>query len=154
MAAIARGSRPGESGRIMLRILADGLAVLSLMPARAAAHPAAVHRMMRADELEERGAALGVLVEGAPERRDDLRRLADVLGVEADRPRHRGHAGRAVLRHLPGERIVAAAPEAGAVAGVAAVVDVQRRDPDAVARHRLEAAHHVADAGVAGDVHA
>src|SRR5260370_10463734 len=120
----------------------------------AAPDPAAVDRVMRADELEERGAALGVLVEGPPESRDDLGRLADVLGVEADRPGHRGHARRAVGRHLPGKRIVAAAPEAGAVTGVPTAVDVERRDPDAVTRYRLEVAHHVADARVAGDVHA
>src|SRR5207249_8461327 len=55
---------------------------------------------------------------------------------------------------LPRVRIVPAAPEAGAIAGVAAVVDVQGRDADLVARHRLEVPHHVADARVAGDVDA
>src|SRR5712691_9526236 len=74
--------------------------------------------------------------------------------MKAEGAGHRGHAGRAVVRDLPGERVVAAAPEAGAVTGVAAVVDVQGGDADAVTRARLEVAHHVADAGVAGDVHA
>ena len=46
------------------------------------------------------------------------------------------------------------APEAGAIARVAAVVDVERGDPDAIARHRLEIAHHVADARIPGDVDA
>ena len=59
-----------------------------------------------------------------------------------------------MVRHLPGVGVVAAAPEAGAVAGVAAVVDVDRGDADAVARDRLEVAHHVADARIAGDVDA
>src|SRR5205814_4968523 len=90
----------------------------------------------------------------ALERRDDLRGLAHVLAVEADGPGHRGHARGGVVRHLPGVRIVAAAPEAGTVPGVAAVVDVDRRDAELVACGRLEVAHHVADAGVAGDVHA
>ena len=37
--------------------------------------------MVRADELDERRATLGVLVEGALERRDDLGRLRDVLDI-------------------------------------------------------------------------
>src|SRR5262245_46250404 len=46
------------------------------------------------------------------------------------------------------------APEPGPIPGVAAVVDVQGRHADPIARHRLEVAHHVADARVTGDVDA
>src|SRR5438477_3351334 len=126
-----------------------------LVPAaRSRPDPAAVDRMVRADELQERRAPLGVLVERPLERRDDLGRARHVLAVEADRPRHRRHARRTVIGHLPRVRIVSGAPEALAVPGVAAVVDVHGGDADLVARHRLEVAHHVADAGVAGDVDA
>src|SRR6185295_18695961 len=117
-------------------------------------HPAAVDRVMRADELHERGAALGVLVERALEGGDDLGGLGHVLAVEADRARHAGHARVAVVGDLPGVGVVALAPEAGAVARVAAVVDVDRGDADLVAGHRLEVAHHVADARVARHEHA
>src|SRR5207247_2484308 len=61
---------------------------------------------------------------------------------------------RADCMTAPRVGIVPGAPEAGAVAGIAPVVDVQRRDPDAVPCDRLEVAHHVADARVAGDVDA
>src|SRR6185436_11054187 len=104
------------------------------------ADPAAVNRVVRGDELHERGAALGVLVEGALERGDDLGGLGHVLAVEADRARHARHARVAVVGHLPGVGIVALAPEAGTVARVAAVVDVDRGDADLVARDRLEVA--------------
>src|SRR5262245_19704921 len=110
--------------------------------------------MVAAQELDESRAALGVLVERALQRRNDLRRLVDVLAVEAHGLGHVGHARLGVVRDLPRVGIVTGAPEAWAIAGVPAVVDVQRRDADAVARHRLEVAHHVADAGVTGDVHA
>src|SRR2546426_11868919 len=125
-----------------------------LVTTRRRSDPAAVDRMMRADEFQERRPALGVLVESALERRDHLGRRRHVLAVEAHGLRHVGHAGRGVIRHLPGVGIVPTAPEARAVAGVAAVVDVKRRDADLVARHRLEVAHHVAHARVAGDVDA
>src|SRR5881628_1662216 len=38
-----------------------------LMAARSGPDPASVHRMVRADELEKRRPALGVLVEGPPQ---------------------------------------------------------------------------------------
>src|SRR5712664_75879 len=87
-----------------------------LVPAaRARPDPAAVDRMVGADEFQERRPALGVLVEGALERRDDLGRARHVLAVEAHRARHRRHARRPVIGDLPGVRIVAGAPEALAV---------------------------------------
>jgi hypothetical protein len=73
---------------------------------------------------------------------------------EAHRPRHVGHARGVVGRHLVGVGIVAGAPESRPVARVATVVDMDGRDADLVARHRLEVAHHVAHARVARDVHA
>src|SRR4026207_525170 len=82
--------------------------------------PAAVNGMVRADELHEGRPALGVLVEGALERRDDLGGVAHGLGVEPDRARHVGHARAAMVGDLPGVGIVSLAPEAGAVARVAA----------------------------------
>src|SRR5439155_2504003 len=92
--------------------------------------------------------------ERALERGDDLGRIVHVFAVKTDRLGHRGHARLAVIGDLPRVGVVAGAPEARAIAGVAAVVDVQRGDPDAVACDGFEIAHHVADAGVAGDVHA
>src|SRR3954469_4626386 len=76
-------------------------------------HPAAVHRVMRADELEEGGTAFRVFVERALECGNDLSRITHILRVEAHRTRHRGHACRSVVRHLPRERVVSIAPEAG-----------------------------------------
>src|SRR5258708_35940151 len=84
-------------------------------------HPAAVHRVMRADEFHERGAALGVLVEGTLEGGDDLGGLAHVLAGEADRARHAGHARVAVVGHLPGGGVVGRAPGSGTVARGTAV---------------------------------
>src|SRR4029077_6168652 len=60
----------------------------------------------------------------------------------------------AVVGDLPGVGVVPLAPEAGAVAGVAAVVDVDGGDADLVAGPSTGVAHHVADARVAGHVHA
>src|SRR5207253_1864194 len=61
----------------------DGAGLL-VAAARAGPDPAAVHRVVRADELQERRPALGVLVQRALERRQDLGRLRHVLAVEAD----------------------------------------------------------------------
>src|SRR6266446_8773351 len=45
-------------------------------------------------------------------------------------------------------------PEARAISGEAAVVDVNRGHAESVPRHRLEIAHHIGLTGIAGDVHA
>src|ERR1700730_18871960 len=99
--------------------------------------------MVLADELEEGGPALDVPVEGPLEGRDDLRGLRHVLGMKAPGPGHGRHARRSVIGHLPRVGIVPRAPEAGAIARVAAVVDVERGDPDAVARQRLDIASYI-----------
>src|SRR3989304_8982119 len=59
-----------------------------------------------------------------------------------------------MIGHLVGVGVVTGAPEPRPGAGVAAVVDVDGRYRDSVARHGLEVAHHVAHARVAGDVDA
>src|SRR5215470_19197482 len=92
----------------------EGVSAGLVAAARRRAHPASVHRMVRADELQEGGAPLGVLVEGAAEGGNDLRGLRDVLGVEPERLGHVGHARRVVRRYLVRVRIVARTPEAGA----------------------------------------
>src|SRR5262249_2307169 len=103
--------------------------------------PAAVGGMMRTDELEEGRAAFGILVEGSLERGDHIGRLAHVLAVVADRTRHRCHARRPVVGHLPRVWIVARSPEPRSIARIAAVVDVDGREADLVARDCLEVAH-------------
>src|SRR3954452_17516427 len=102
-----RGMAPHDSG------------LLSPVPMLAAA-PAAVDRVLRADKLEIRWSVLGVGIQGALEGRDHLGRLGDHLAVPAARPRHRRHARLGVVRDLERVRIVALAPEAGAVTRVAA----------------------------------
>src|SRR5262245_65322348 len=54
------------------------------------ADPAAVHRVVQADELEKRRPALRVFVECALDCRDNFPGLGHVLGVVADGARHRG----------------------------------------------------------------
>src|SRR5262245_36889605 len=64
----------------------------SMPAASRRADPAPVHRVVRAEELQEGRPALGVLVEGSLEGRDDLGGLGHVLAMEPDGPGHRRHA--------------------------------------------------------------
>ena len=87
-----------------------------------------MHRMMRADEFQQRGLPLAIGIERALERGGDLCRLSHALGVQAQRLGHVGGADGLCIRHLPCVWVVALAPEAGAIARIAAVINVNDGD--------------------------
>src|SRR5436190_8901216 len=127
--------------------------IVSLPLLFASADPLAVDRVLAADELDIGRATGRIDVERPPQGRDDFGRLADPLGVEAEGAYHLRHIHLVGPQHLVCEGIVSRPPEAGSIAGKAAIADVHDRDPELLAQQDLKVAEHVAEARLAGHRH-
>ena len=112
--------------------------------------PAAVDRVLAADELDVRWLAGVVGRQRALHGGDHVPRLGDPLGVETQLGCHPRHVQVLRPQHPVRVWVVAVAPEPGAVAGETAVADVGHRDADVLTHGYFQIAQHVADAGIAG----
>src|SRR5215469_8456017 len=106
--------------------------------------PLAVDRILAADELDIGRAPRPIDVERPLERRDDFSRLAHPLGVKAEGADHFGHIHLVGPQHPVGKGIMTGPPEAGPIAGKAAIADVHDGDPELLAQQDLKIAEHVA----------
>ena len=114
------------------------------------ADPAAVDRVLGADDLQIGWLAFDVGLEGPPQCGDDLRRLCYILGMVALRPGHGRHTDLGVIGNFMGVGIMARPPKARAIPREAAVVDVDGGHAEAVPPHRLKIAGYPLKAGQLG----
>ena len=87
---------------------------------------------------------------GALQSGDVVGRVRNALGVQAEVGGHLRHIHVLGPHHLVRERVVALAPEAGAVSGEPPVADVDHGDAHFLAHRHLQVAQHVAHTRVSG----
>src|SRR5450755_2604218 len=107
----------------LLKASATGIS-FGIVSLRAPANPPAVDRVLAADELDIRWSARCIDIERPPQGRDDLGWLAHPLGMEAEGADHLRHIHLVVAHDLVREGVVSWPPEAGSIAGEAAIADV------------------------------
>src|SRR5215471_2009331 len=116
-------------------------------------NPLPVHRVLAADEFDICRPTGCIGGERPPQGGDDFRRLPHTLAVQTQGTDNLGHIHLVRPQDRVHEGIVTRTPEAGAVAGKAAIADVRNRDAELLAQQNFEIAEHVAEAGLAGDCH-
>src|SRR5215471_10906639 len=116
-------------------------------------NPLPVHWVLAADEFDICRPTRCIGGERPPKGGDDFRWFPHTLAVKPQGTDNLRHIYFVRPHHRVREGIMTRTPEAGAVAGKAAIADMGNRDTQLLAQQDFEIAKHVAEAGLAGHCH-